>query len=209
MKHFRTLIILALAFVALFSCEETDEEYEQFTKKELDFLVFEPDTFRYTGSSYSIEDSIRYTMLAKDSSCTGDTVWVNYYTGIGDSEWLPSIGLTPLDGKTFFYFTKVPFLEYGVVRLFKDGSDFADVRFKLSSDSSFFNNIYYSVDPLDAITDTLLLNGVVHENVIKFHFKVKEVEYNNFKKIYYKKRFGFILIETHDGERLEALSPED
>ena len=57
---------------------------------------------------------------------------------------------------------------------------------------------------LERYIDTATALGAKIDSVYKFEFDTVQPRHN-FKRIYFKKEMGYILIETFDGEKLEAL----
>jgi len=208
-------IKLGLLFCILilsFSCGRDEPlfsfDYAQFTKEELSLLLFSSDTFYFKGEDTTETDSMRYVYNNRD------TLWAKIKTSI-DLSWDPSFfGPSDTEGKAGFMIDSLD--AYANIYMSKAHTNSNPyISFSVNFKENFFLQVFEetffitehrigSLDSLHSYIDTAAIKGKVIEDVIKFQFDTMRFDHH-FKKIYYKKGIGYILMETFDNEKLEAL----
>jgi len=143
-----------------------------------------------------------------------DTLWAKIKTSI-DLSWDPSFfGPSDTEGKAGFMIDSLD--AYANIYMSKAHTNSNPyISFSVNFKENFFLQVFEetffitehrigSLDSLHSYIDTAAIKGKVIEDVIKFQFDTMRFDHH-FKKIYYKKGIGYILMETFDNEKLEAL----
>lgn len=190
--------ILFLA-VCTYSCEywvpygvEPDPDYH-LSSDEVSYLVFKPDTMPSDGKPRVFFDKATYLRNGKDTFVIDVKTEVNYSKR--DPSWVMG-GSTSLVFRKDTAFERAIFFVAGYTNFM---SCFMDVEVGVP------NSLDYFWRDVPSKVDTALVLGKVYQGVYKFIVYNKERPKTKVRLVYYAKKYGFIRIETMEGNKLEFI----
>lgn len=184
--------VLLLLLNSLTGCFDmnTKQEYYQFTSDDLNHLYIGTDSLVYSGSIVYYSDSLSFL---RNSS---DTILVEVNTRIYD-ERQPWNDVNALAGISEMNFNEQSGFKFACVKLFKDGIS-TDIYISFQMLVGGCND-----EILDVPLDTARVLEKTYNNVYKFEYP--SYSQTKLKRLYFAKKYGFILVETTDGRLLERL----
>ncbi len=205
LKHFFSIFL----FISMISCLEigtTDEETIQFTSDDLSFLYYDSDTLVFDGNPIQYIDTVSFLYNGSD------TIKIPVKTEIDPFYDLFSAdGTAPgIQGESDLRFNNVKGFRYLSVYIIRRSNNIKGINY------SSYREFYIGVNEFDIYSKRIFMSDSIHMDTAS----VLGVHYNDvlkltpdastkavFKSLYFAKKFGYIKIETLDGNRLERLLP--
>jgi hypothetical protein len=172
----------------------------QFTSDDLSFLYFNQDTLTYDiekDEAINYSDSVYFLYNSKDT-CSAK-IWtrinshVNVFWGVENY----------LDGESEVYFNNIGNFMSAHINTSKQFENELYKMFEVYRKN--FTSQFEFISSQNLEFDTALVLNHLYSGVLKFYPSKKDST-NKFKSIFFAKKFGYIKLETVDGEKLELIN---
>ena len=178
-----------------------ETRYIQLTSDDLAHLYINLDTLYYDGNEIEYTDSVRFLLNSRDTitACVETQIW-------SELSQFAIVDIRYMYGESIIYFDKSSGFDYAEVRIFRENDTLHPSNKTLAAKSNislFFYYLYeviYGPYPLD----TAVVLDRQYEDVYKF-LPPSENHESGIKTVYFAKKYGFIMIESYDGSKVELI----
>ena len=181
-----------------------ETRYIQLTSDDLAHLYINLDTLYYDGNEIEYTDSVRFLLNSRDTitACVETQIWSELSQfAIVDIRYMYGESIIYFDKYSGFYFAKVEiFRAYNIHpprKIFT--AKLTDNLFNLGF-SYLIDEVLSGPFPLD----TVVVLDRQYEDVYKFELPYENNE-SGIKTVYFAKKYGFIMIESYDGSKVELI----
>jgi len=205
LKHFFS-IFLCVSMISCLGIETPVEETIQFTSDDLSYFYYDSDTLVFDGNPIEYVDTVSFIYNGSD------TIKIPVKTRIlPNYDLFSPDGLAPgIQGESDLRFINVKGFRYLNVYIIRTSNIIKGINY------SSYRKFYVGVNEFDIYSKRVFMSDSIHLDTAS----VLGVHYNDvlkltpdastkavFKTLYFAKNFGYIKIETLDGNRLERLLP--
>jgi hypothetical protein len=204
-KNIRRITLIISVLLIHGCCIEESETYKQLSADDLSHLYFDRETVVCEEEDIEFTDSVTFLLNSRD------TITVAAKTKIWTTIDEPlHLGNFDANGQSTIMFEKKTGFEFIQVSVYRslDWQYPSKKKYRVSlvnSDqviifSRIVDELINGVFPLD----TASVLNLVYNQVYKYDLS-KEGNESNIKSVYFAKKYGFIKIEGHDGNKLELI----
>ena len=193
-------IFFILIVIIAIACEDDEiKKYHQFSKDDLSHLYYNKDTIVYNGEPLYYTDSVFFLINSADTMAyLVETEILSFPPMISIS------GTEDLYGNSKIHFKDDFFIKYAGINISKTSNNSQSNKHFEINIKNYINGFVFHVEDTFSL-DTASVLGNVYTDVYKFYPIEPERSLNGVNSIYFAKKYGFIKIETINGNQIELI----